>query len=115
MPPNSLTRKFYQEKVGDPVLDEEMLRAISPVFHAKRIIRPLMVIQGAKDPRVARRESDDIVAEVRNNGGLVEYLVLNDEAHGFRKRENMIRAYGAILRFLDFHLKRSNSDGVVAA
>jgi hypothetical protein len=50
-----------------------------------------------------------MIAAVRNNGGTVEYLVFDDEAHGFRKRANAIRAYGAILRFLDLHLKGSNS------
>lgn len=115
MPPDSLTRKLYYEKVGDPSTDEEMLRAISPLFHARNITKPLMVVQGAKDPRVVRRESDDIVAEVRENGGVVEYLVLEDEAHGFRKRDNMIRAYGAILEFLDLHLKHGHDDPSAAA
>ncbi len=115
MPPESLTRKLYYEKVGDPSTDVEMLRAISPVFHAKNITKPLMVIQGAKDPRVERRESDDIVAAVRSNGGIVEYLVIDDEAHGFRKRANMIRAYSAILKFLDLHLKRLKGYSKIAA
>jgi dipeptidyl aminopeptidase/acylaminoacyl peptidase len=106
--PESLSRKLYYEKVGDPNTDREMLQAISPLFHAKNIIKPLMVVQGAKDPRVLRRESDEMIAAVRNNGGTVEYLVLDDEAHGFRKRANAIRAYGAILKFLDQHLKHKN-------
>ena len=105
--PGSISQKLYYEKVGDPSTDREMLQAISPLFHAKNIIKPLMVVQGAKDPRVLRRESDEMIAAVRSNGGTVEYLVLEDEAHGFRKRANSIRAYGAILRFLDLHLKGS--------
>jgi len=107
--PGSISQKLYYEKVGDPSTDREMLQAISPLFHAKNIIKPLMVVQGAKDPRVLRRESDEMIAAVRSNGGTVEYLVLEDEAHGFRKRANAIRAYGAILRFLDLHLKSSNN------
>lgn len=103
------SRKLYYEKVGDPDTDEEMLRAISPLFHARNITKPLMVIQGAKDPRVSRVESEDIVAAVSSNGGIVEYLLLDDEAHGFRKRTNAVRAYQAVLDFLDRHLKSSDS------
>src|SRR5262249_17996534 len=95
------------EKVGDPDTDEEMLRAISPLFHAHQITKPLMVIQGAKDPRVLRVESDDMVTAVKENGGTVEYLLLEDEAHGFRKRANAVRAYQAILNFLDRYLKNA--------
>ena len=103
----SHSRKLYHEKLGDPDRDEEMLRAISPVFHADKITRPLMVIQGAKDPRVLRVESDDIVAAVKSNGGTVEYLLFDDEAHGFRKRKNAIIAYQAVLNFLDRYVKSS--------
>ena len=101
----SPSRKLYFEKVGDPDKDEEMLRAISPLFHARNISKPLMVLQGARDPRVLRVESDEIVDAVRSNGGTVEYLLFEDEAHGFRKRANAVRAYQAVLSFLDQHLK----------
>src|SRR6185369_10809300 len=107
--PGSHTRKLYYEKLGDPDADEDLLRAISPAFHADRITKPLMVIQGAKDPRVLRVESDDIVAAVRRCGGTVEYLLLEDEAHGFRKRTNAVRAYQAILEFLDRNLKNERN------
>lgn len=112
LPPESLSRKLYYEKVGDPSIDSEMLHAISPLFHARNIVRPLLVLQGAKDPRVHRSHSDDIVAAIRNNGGTVEYIVFEDEAHGFRKRANAIRAYGAVLDFLDRHLKNHNKNQV---
>src|SRR6185369_1325790 len=105
LPPGSPLHKLYSEKLGNPDTDEEMLRAISPAFHADKITKPLMVIQGAKDPRVLRIESDDIVAAVKRCGGTVEYLLLEDEAHGFRKRANAVRAYQAILNFLDHYLK----------
>ena len=101
----SPSRKLYFEKVGDPDKDEEMLGAISPLFHAGNISKPLMVLQGVKDPRVLRVESDEIVAAVRSNGGTVDYVLFEDEAHGFRKRANAVRAYQAILTFLDRHLK----------
>jgi dipeptidyl aminopeptidase/acylaminoacyl peptidase len=78
---------------------------VSPLFNADKIRRPLLVIQGANDPRVLQRESDDIVAAARRNGVPVEYLVFPDEGHGFSKRANSIRAYDAIARFLDQRLR----------
>jgi dipeptidyl aminopeptidase/acylaminoacyl peptidase len=95
---------LYQE-IGDPEKDEAMLREISPVFHADGIRRPLLVLQGANDPRVIKPESDDIVAAVKKNGVPVEYIVFPDEGHGFTKKKNQIEGYGAILRFLDKYLK----------
>lgn len=112
LPLESPKRRVYYEKVGDPDTDEEMLRAISPVFHAQNIIKPLMVLQGAKDPRVSRVEADDMVAAIRSNGGTAEYLLFEDEAHGFRKRKNAIRAYEAVLTFLDQHLKSAGCESV---
>jgi dipeptidyl aminopeptidase/acylaminoacyl peptidase len=79
---------------------------ISPLFHAEKIRKPLIVVQGANDSRVLKAESDDIVAAVKKNGVPVEYIVFDDEGHGFRKKTNQIVAYGAILKFLDTHLKR---------
>jgi len=95
---------LYQE-IGDPKKDLEQLKAISPLFHADKIRKPLLVLQGANDPRVIKPESDDIVAEVRKHGVPVEYLVFPDEGHGFTKKANEIRAWSAVLRFLDEHLK----------
>ena len=103
--PGSHASKLYQEKVGNADTDEGMLRSISPLFHAEKISKPLMVIHGAKDPRVSRVESDDIVAAVRKNGGTAEYLLLDGEAHGFRKRASAVRAYQAVLDFLDRYVK----------
>src|SRR5215216_2959797 len=99
------TKRFY-EKLGDPEKDEELLRSISPFFHADKIHKPLLMLQGATDPRCPREQSDEMVAAIRRNGGKVEYLVYEDEAHGFRKRKNAIHAYEAILTFLDAHLKQ---------
>jgi len=95
---------LYQE-IGDPVKDREMLLAVSPLFHADRIKKPLMVLQGANDPRVIKPESDDIVAAARKNGVAVEYIVFSDEGHGFTKKKNQIEGWKAILEFLDKHLK----------
>jgi dipeptidyl aminopeptidase/acylaminoacyl peptidase len=63
------------------------------------------VFHGAKDPRVPKAESDEIVAAARANGVPVEYIVFPDEGHGFLKKENQKQAYAAILGFLDDHLR----------
>ena len=96
-------KRFY-EKLGDPEKEEELLRSISPFFHAERITKPIMILQGATDPRCPREQSDEMVTAIRKNGGTVEYLVYDDEAHGFRKRKNAVGAYEAILNFLNRHL-----------
>jgi dipeptidyl aminopeptidase/acylaminoacyl peptidase len=106
MPPywEAQRQALYQE-IGDPVKDREMLRAISPVFHADKIRRPLMVLQGKNDPRVIQAESDDIVAAVKKSGVAVDYIVFADEGHGFTKKKNQVEGYRAVLDFLDKHLK----------
>jgi dipeptidyl aminopeptidase/acylaminoacyl peptidase len=95
---------LYQE-IGDPVKDREMLLAVSPLFHADQIRKPLMVLQGANDPRVLKAESDDIVAAARKNGVPVEYVIFPDEGHGFTKKKNQIDGWKQVLEFLDKHLK----------
>lgn len=100
----SFRQALYAE-IGHPEKDREFLIATSPLFHADNIVKPLIVLQGANDPRVIQAESDDIVAAVRRNGVPVEYVVFDDEGHGFTKKKNQIAGYGAILAFLDTHLK----------
>jgi len=100
----SFRKALYQE-VGDPVKDRDFLVATSPLFHAKEIKKPLMVIQGANDPRVIKPESDEIVAAVKANGVPVEYLVFDDEGHGFSKKKNQIEANRRMLAFLDRYLR----------
>jgi dipeptidyl aminopeptidase/acylaminoacyl peptidase len=102
-------RDALYAELGDPAKDEERLRRISPLFHAGRIKKPLIVLQGANDPRVLQIESDEIVAAVKKNNVAVEYVVFPDEGHGFVKRENEIRGYKAVLDFLDAHLARTGS------
>ncbi len=97
-------REALYTEMGNPETDGERLHRISPVFHADKITRPLMVLQGANDPRVLQAESDDMVAAARDNGAEVEYLIFDDEGHGFRKKTNQQRGYKAILEFLDRHL-----------
>jgi dipeptidyl aminopeptidase/acylaminoacyl peptidase len=98
-------KEALYEEMGDPEKDQERLHRISPLFHAERIQKPLMVLQGANDPRVLKVESDEIVEAVRRNSVPVEYVLFDDEGHGFRKKENRIKGYKAILDFLDQHLK----------
>lgn len=99
-------RKALYEEIGDPnTADTVRLKQFSPLLHAGNINKPLMVLQGANDPRVLQVESDEVVAAVRKNGVPVEYTVFPDEGHGFVKKENEIKGYGQILNFLDKHLK----------
>jgi dipeptidyl aminopeptidase/acylaminoacyl peptidase len=99
----SFKEALYDE-MGDPAVDGERHRRISPLFHARNITTPLLVVQGANDPRVLQVESDEIVAAVRANDVPVEYVLFEDEGHGFTKRENKIEASEAYLAFLDEHL-----------
>jgi dipeptidyl aminopeptidase/acylaminoacyl peptidase len=98
-------RKALYDEIGDPVADRERLIATSPLFHANEIRRPLLVIQGANDPRVIKIESDEIVEAVRKNKVPVEYIVFPDEGHGFSKKKNQAEASARILSFLDKYLK----------
>jgi dipeptidyl aminopeptidase/acylaminoacyl peptidase len=100
----SFREALYQE-IGDPATQLEFLQETSPAFHGDKIVRPLFVLQGKNDPRVIQAESDDIVAAVKKNGVPVEYIVFDDEGHGFSKKKNQIAGYGAMLKFLDTHLK----------
>ncbi|WP_411955329.1 S9 family peptidase [Alkalibacillus sp. S2W] len=97
-------RQALYKKIGDPYHENDYIRSISPLFHADHIHKPLIVLQGANDPRVLKIESDEIVAEVKKNDVPVEYLVFEDEGHGFTKRTNQIKGYQAIKTFLDEHL-----------
>jgi dipeptidyl aminopeptidase/acylaminoacyl peptidase len=102
-------RKALYAELGDPVADEKMLYEVSPAFHGAKIRKPLIVLQGANDPRVLKAESDDIVAAVKKNGVPVEYVVFPDEGHGFSKKKNQIEGYSAVLKFLDTHLKEKKA------
>ncbi len=100
----SFKEALYAE-MGDPKTDQERLRRISPLFNASKIKVPLMVLQGANDPRVLKVESDEIVEAAKKNGVPTEYIVFPDEGHGFVKKQNEIRGYTAIIEFLDKYLK----------
>ena len=100
----SFKEALYAE-MGDPKTDSARLHRISPLFNADKITAPLLVLQGANDPRVLKVESDEIVAAAKKNGVPVEYIVFEDEGHGFVKKENEIEGYTAVLGFLDRYLK----------
>ncbi len=102
-------RKALYAEIGNPETELEMLRATSPLFHADKISKPLIVLQGKNDPRVLKAESDEIVAAIEKKKGVVEYIVFDNEGHGFTKKENELRAYQAILDFLDKYLKAAGS------
>ena len=93
------------DELGDPNTDAERLRRISPLFHAENIEKPVLVVQGANDPRVLQVESDEMVAAIRNNNVPVEYVLFPDEGHGFNKRKNRVTASEAYLSFLNKYLR----------
>lgn len=102
-------REALYEELGDPYSQDSVrLHAISPLFHTENIVKPVMVLQGANDPRVLQIESDEIVEGVRKNNVPVEYVVFEDEGHGFVKKENEKEGYSQVLEFLDKHLKGKN-------
>ncbi len=92
------------EMIGHPERDAERLRETSPLFHVDRIRAPLLVAQGANDPRVRKEESDQMVTAVRGRGVEVEYIVKDDEGHGFHNEENVFDFYRVLERFLERHL-----------
>jgi dipeptidyl aminopeptidase/acylaminoacyl peptidase len=102
----SFRESLYKE-LGDPFTNDSIrLRQISPLFHTEKVTKPLIVLQGAQDPRVLQIESDEIVAGVKANGVPVEYVLFEDEGHGFVKKKNQIEAYSQVLKFLDKYLKK---------
>ena len=99
-------RKALYNELGDPFsADSVALYAKSPLFHADKITKPFIVLQGSNDPRVLQVESDEIVAAAKKNGVPVEYVIFPDEGHGFVKKENTIKASEEVLKFLDKYLK----------
>lgn len=99
-------REALFDEMGDPATDAERHRRISPLFHASSIARPMLVVQGANDPRVLQVESDELVAAVRANDVPVEYVLFPDEGHGFQRRENRITAQEAYLAFLNRYVRK---------
>ena len=98
-------RESLYKELGDPFTQEDYLYSISPLFHAEKIKKPVLVLQGANDPRVLQVESDEMVDAIKKQNVPVEYVVFPDEGHGFSKKKNQITSNEAILTFLDKYLK----------
>jgi len=96
--------EMMHEMVGHPERDKERFEATSPFFHADKIEAPLLVAQGANDPRVKKEESDQIVAALEKRGIATEYIVKENEGHGFHNEENVFEFYRAMEKFLEEHL-----------
>lgn len=97
-------RKSLYDELGDPATDKERLHNISPVFFGHQVKSPVLVVQGENDPRVLKIESDEMVEAIRAGGTFVDYLVFDDEGHGFRKKVNRINASEKYIEFLGNHL-----------
>ncbi|MEN1967983.1 alpha/beta fold hydrolase [Lentibacillus sp. N15] len=96
-------KPIMERWIGDPERDKERFSKDSPVTYLDGMVKPMLVIQGAKDPRVVKEESDQIVARLKEQGRDVEYFVMDDEGHGFSKKENEIEVYKRMLDFLEKH------------
>ncbi len=96
--------KMFKHRVGDPDKEKEFLESRSPLFRADKIKIPLLIAQGANDPRVKMSESEQIVEAVRKAGKEVQYIVFPDEGHGFSRPENRMKFYATAEAFLAKYL-----------
>jgi dipeptidyl aminopeptidase/acylaminoacyl peptidase len=94
-------KPIMNQWVGDPVKDFDKLTEFSPITYLDNMTKPMLIIQGANDPRVVKQESDQIVQALKDKGRDVKYLVLEDEGHGFTKKSNEILVNRTILEFFD--------------
>ncbi len=97
-------RKTFDTRVGHPERDAEFLKSRSPLFSVHRMVKPLLIAQGANDPRVVQAESEQMVDALRAAGKPVEYMLFPDEGHGFARPENRLTFYAAAEQFLAQHL-----------
>ncbi len=100
-------KRFMDDLVGNPDREGDFLLGRSPITFVKSVRCPMLVIQGAHDPRVVKAESDQFVERLRSQGQQVEYIVFPDEGHGFTKRKNEFQAYKAAAEFFSKHLARN--------
>ncbi|MCY7990570.1 S9 family peptidase [Bacillus haynesii] len=94
---------MMEKWVGNPERDYEKMKADSPVTYLENMTQPMLIIQGANDPRVVKEESDQVVDRLKDMGRNIEYLVLENEGHGFSKKENKMKAYREIFEFFEKH------------
>jgi dipeptidyl aminopeptidase/acylaminoacyl peptidase len=108
----STLREIFHTRVGNPETEEEFLKSRSPLSFVDRIRAPVLIAQGANDPRVKQAESEQIVAAMKEKGIDHEYLLFEDEGHGFARPENRLKFYATAERFLAKHLGgRAEDDG----
>jgi len=94
----------FHVRVGNPDTEEEFLKSRSPLFKVDQIKIPMLIAQGANDPRVKQAESEQIVEAMKSKGIQYEYMLFPDEGHGFAKPENRLKFYAAAEKFLAQHL-----------
>jgi dipeptidyl aminopeptidase/acylaminoacyl peptidase len=105
VPPYWATLKAtFHKRIGDPEKDAEFLKSRSPLFKVDNIKIPMLIAQGANDPRVNQAESEQVVEAMKQKGIKVEYMLFPDEGHGFAKPENRLKFYGAAEKFLAQYL-----------
>jgi len=97
-------RALLYKRIGNPETEEELLKSRSPLFKVDQIKIPMLIAQGANDPRVPQAESEQIVEALKKKGIDYEYMLFEDEGHGFAKPENRIKFYAAAEKFLAKHL-----------
>jgi dipeptidyl aminopeptidase/acylaminoacyl peptidase len=97
-------KKMFAVRVGDPEKEQDFLKSRSPLFKADQIKIPLLIAQGANDPRVKQAESEQIVEAIRKKGTPVEYMLFPDEGHGFARPQNRLKFYAAAEAFLAKYL-----------
>jgi dipeptidyl aminopeptidase/acylaminoacyl peptidase len=94
----------FHRRVGNPDTEEEFLKSRSPLFKVDQIKIPMLIAQGANDPRVKQSESEQIVEAMKSKGIAYEYMLFPDEGHGFAKPENRLKFYAACEKFLANHI-----------
>jgi dipeptidyl aminopeptidase/acylaminoacyl peptidase len=99
-----LMKKIFDLRVGDIDKEPELIKKRSPLFSAEKIKIPMLIAQGANDPRVKQAESEQIVEALKKNGKEVEYMLFPDEGHGFARPENRLKFYAKAEEFLAKHL-----------
>jgi dipeptidyl aminopeptidase/acylaminoacyl peptidase len=97
-------KAIFTERVGDPETEADLLKARSPLFSVDRIGIPMLIAQGVNDPRVKQAESEQIVAAMKEKGIAHEYMLFEDEGHGFARPENRLKFYATAEGFLAEHL-----------
>ncbi|MDC2889387.1 prolyl oligopeptidase family serine peptidase [Psychrosphaera sp. G1-22] len=100
-------KELMKTRIGDPD-DEALMKRMSPLAHVDKIKAPLMIVQGARDPRVVKKHATDLRDALEDRGIELsddEWIMKKNEGHGFRKEENRLELYTKIEKFLEKHLK----------